>query len=187
MALVTVLRTLAAKWFTEDMVTRENGWKSETRELRREFNRLLIQLSASGQAGLITTAGVSSKGSSAAGAWKYTAGVASFKGVVKAVTAAETALTATSHDTAQNKESWYVLSVQADGTSKTITKGADQTIGTVVLPATPANEIALSYMQIVTNAAAGAFDATTDDLAVGTHVASIAWFDVPAVTTVNTP
>ena len=182
--LTSVLRTFASKWLSETVYTKTGGWKSDVRAVKDMLNKVVLSLASYGMPGVITTAPVNSVGTSAATAWKSTAGVAVFRGVVVALAAAETALTATTHDTAQNKQSWYVLSQQTGGT-KTITKGADQTIGTDVLPAVPDNEIAIGYMKIVTNAAAGAFDATTDNLAVGTHVASIRWYDLPALATVN--
>jgi hypothetical protein len=77
--------------------------------------------------------------------------------------------------------------VQTDGTSFTITKAADQTIGTVVLPTIPDNQIPVSYMQITTGSG-GIFDASTDDLAVSgtsTGIATIAWTDAPYVSLIG--
>lgn len=75
------------------------------------------------------------------------------------VAAAETAFTATTHDVASAKEAYFVLSVQSDGSSITITKGADADVGSAVKPAAPVNEVILGYVLV-----AGAFDATTDTL-----------------------
>jgi len=182
--LTTTLRTFASKWLAEGKFTKEAGFKSEVRALREMYNKLVLSLAAYGQPGIVTVACVNSKGTSAATAWKNTVGTASYRGVVVSLAAAETALTATSHDVVQNKQAWYVLSQQTGGT-KTITKAADQTIGTDVLPAVPDNEIAIGYMKIVTNAAAGTFDATTENLEPGTHIASVDFYDLPALTTVN--
>jgi hypothetical protein len=186
MAITVPLRTFFSKFVSNAYYDREGGWKGEVKAIRDMLNRVVVTLASYGQPGVVTTACVNSKGSSSAKAWKVTDGVAYFRGKAVALATAETALTATTHDTAASKESWYVLSQQTGGT-KTITKGADQTIGTVVLPAVPDNEIAIGWMQIITGAG-GIFDATTDDLTptgTTTGIAVINFYDAPALGTIN--
>lgn len=170
---------------TETVATKEAGWKSEVRALRDAFNNLVVTLAAQSTPALITTQGVYSKGSSDAKCWKNTAGVMSVKGVATAISAAETAFTHAGHDVAQNKEAWFVLTVQSDGTTKTITKAADQTIGTHVLPAVPSNETVLCWLKMITQTAGGTWDANTDNLAVGTKIASLDFYPVTALAVVN--
>ena len=166
-----------------EAVTKEHGFKSEVRELRLQYNKL-AQVVSLMMPGVLTSAPGLKGGTSSAVTWRHEACTAKIRGKAFTISAAETALTDTGHDTAHTKESWYVLSVQADGSTHTITKGADQTIGTIVLPQAPDNEMVLGYMQIVTIVGT-AFDANTDDLAVGTGIASLAFYDAPYIETVN--
>jgi hypothetical protein len=159
---------------------------SDTDQLIVQFNRLATLVSWM-MPGVLTSDAASSKGSSAATAWKTAAFTFTFRGLNVSAASQEKALTATTHDVAASKEAWYVLSVQTDGTSFTITKAADQTIGTVVLPTIPDNQIPVSYMQITTGSG-GIFDASTDDLAVSgtsTGIATIAWTDAPYVSLIG--
>jgi hypothetical protein len=126
--------------------------------------------------GVVLSAPANKKGTTAATAWRTEAFTFTFRGLEVAAVAQEKALTATSMDVAASKEAWYSLSVQSNGTSFTITKAADQTIGTKVLATTPDNEVLVGRMQIVTGSG-GIFDASTDDLAVGGNVVSIAFED----------
>jgi len=122
-------------------------------------------------------------GTTSAKTWRAEAFTFKFRGKTTSAAAQEKALTATTHDVAASKEAWYLLTTQADGTTFTITKAADQTIGTQVLPTCPDNEVPIAYMKIVTNATG--FDATTDDLAVGTGIVSLDFYDLPYVHTIN--
>lgn len=161
---------------------REHVEGSVVEELRGLVNRLVAQVCLM-MPGVVLSAPAVKAGTSAATAWRSEAFTFAARGKVEAKAAAETALTATTHDTAASKEAWYVLSVAAGGTL-TITKGADQTIGTKVLPTVPDNQVAVGYMQIVTGSG-GIFDASTDDLSVSDNIASIAFYDAPVLNTVG--
>lgn len=153
--------------------------KAEHNKLVDDIENIRRQMSYM-MPGVVLTAPAGKKGTSAATAWRTEAFTFTFRGKVTSAAAQEKALTATTHDVAASKEAWYVLSVQTDGTTFTITKGADQTPGTVVLPTGPDNEIIVSYMQVVTGAG-GIFDASTDNLAVAGNIATITWTDAPAM------
>lgn len=129
--------------------------------------------------GVVLTAPATKTGTTSAKAWRNEAFTYATRGLIESKAAAETAFTATTHDVAASKEAWFVLSIAAGGTL-TITKAADQTIGTVVLPSGPDNQVVVAYLQIVTGTTG--FDATTDDLAVaGTIITSLTFTDAPAV------
>lgn len=163
--------------------TRTSFPGSDAHYLLDLVNRL-ARIVAGQMPGCLLSAPAVKAGTSAATAWRSEAFTLNARGKTFAVSAQEKALTATSHDIAASKEAWYVLSVQVDGSTFTITKGADQTIGTKVLPVTPDNEIAVGYMQIITGSG-GIFDASSDDLAVGGNVATINFFDAPHVTVIG--
>lgn len=125
----------------------------------------------------------SKKGTSSEKAWRTEACSFTFRGKRTAAAAQEKALTATTHDVAASKQAWFALSVQTDGTTFTITKAADQTVGTDVYPTIPDNEICFGFMKIVTGAG-GIFDATTDDLepsGTTTGIQTVEWFDNPGL------
>lgn len=144
-----------------------------------QFNKLLTVVSGM-MPGLLTSAPASKAGTTAATAWRTEDFGVRHRGKELTASAQEKAFTATTHDTAASKESWYVLSVQSDASTFTITKGADQTIGTKLLPTVPDNEVAVSYLQMITGAG-GIWDASTDDLAVGGNVVTLVFEDMPAV------
>jgi len=176
--------TLIPSFLTQRSGVREAGWKSEVRTLREAFNNLAITIAAMVPPGWVTTQGVYSAGSVSAKTWKNTAGVMSVKGVLTAIAAAETAFTHAGHDMAGTKEAWYVLLDTTGGNSKTIVKGADQTIGTVVLPAVGANLIPLCWLQLISGATG--FDASTDDLTEdGAILTKIRFYPVTALNTIN--
>ena len=81
------------------------------------------------------------------------------------VASAETAFTATTHDIADAdanpKEKWYAFSVQADGSTITITMGAIAEADLAVKPVAPAGEVVLGWVKIQHNGTA-IFDADTD-------------------------
>lgn len=87
-------------------------------------------------------------------------------GFQEALTGAEVAFTATTHDVldpdALARGAIFVASV-AQGGTVTITKGADALAGAEVAPDTPANECKLGEVLIQHNGTA-IFNATTDDL-----------------------
>jgi len=143
------------------------------------LNRFARQLSYM-MPGVLLSAPASKTGTTAATAWRTEAFTFVFRGKNTSAAAQEKALTATTHDVAASKEAWFVLSVQTDGTTFTITKGADQTIGTEVRPTAPDNEVVVAYAKIVTGAG-GIFNASTDDFAVGTNVVSLDFEDAPAI------
>jgi hypothetical protein len=166
---------------TDVQAVKEHGFKSEVRELRKLVN-ILAQITSISMPGCLLTAPAGKTGTSSAKTWRVEGFDYKVRGLKETKAAAETALTATTHDTAGSKESWYLLSIASGGTL-TITKGADQTIGTKVLPQVPDNSVPVAYMQIITNATG--FDATTDDLAVGTGIDYLRFFDAPVLGTVN--
>ena len=89
-------------------------------------------------------------------------------GTFYAKTTAEVAFTATTHDIAADadavQEAVYLLSLAANGTC-TITMGVIASgAGNAVIPATPANEVAIGYARIAVAAGATLFNASTDEL-----------------------
>lgn len=158
--------------------TRTSAPGSDAHHLIDHFNRLARVVAGSCMPGCLLSDPATKTGTSAATAWRAEAFTFTFRGKTTSAAAQEKALTATTHDVAASKEAWYVLSTQTDGTTWTITKAADQTIGTKVLPTTPDNEIAIGWMQIITGAG-GIFDASTDDLEVGGNITSITFYDAP--------
>lgn len=155
-----------------DLIVQFNKLVDDVEELRRGVSYMMP--------GVVLTDPANKAGTTANTAWRTEAFTFTFRGKITSAAAQEKALTATTHDVAASKEAWYVLSVQTDGTSFTITKAADQTIGTVVLPTTPDNEVPVGYMQIVTGAG-GIFDASTDALTVSGNITAIAWTDAPSL------
>lgn len=156
----------------EELKASHNLLVADVENIRRQMSYMMP--------GVVLSAPASKTGTSAATAWRTEAFTFTFRGKITSAAAQEKAFTATTHDVAASKEAWYVLSLQTDGTSFTITKGADQTIGTVVLPTGPDNEIIVAYLGIVTNAS-GIFDASTADLAAGGNVTSVTFVDAPAM------
>lgn len=162
---------------------------SASAETTIQLNALIDDVAALGTAllnmmpGALITAPETKKGTSAETAWRSEAFSFTFRGKVTSAAAQEKAFTATTHDVAASKQAIFVLSVQTDGTTFTITKAADQTIGTNVYPTAPDNEIIVGYVTIV-NGAGGIWDASTDDLEAGDGagpVTSVTFSDNAAV------
>lgn len=130
--------------------------------------------------GMVITAPASSAGTSSAKTWKTAAFTFTFRGKITAAASQEKAFTATTHDVALSKQAWFSLTLQTDGTSFTITKAADQNIGTDVYATTPDNEVLIGRLKIVTGAG-GIWDASTDDLAVGGNLVSFTFQDAPGI------
>lgn len=159
---------------------------SMLRQLVIEHNKMVDDIEALrgslalAMPGVLTSDPALKAGTTAATTLRSEAFAFNFRGKAVSAPAAETAFTATTHDVAATKEAWYVLSVQSDGTTLTITKAADQTVGTVVLPVAPDNEVVVGYCGIVSGSSG--FNATTDDLAVaGTIITALTFTDAPAV------
>lgn len=168
---------------TDVVATKEHGFKSEVREIRKLINKL-AQIVSVMMPGVLLSDPATKTGTTSAKAWRSEAFTFKFRGLKVSAAAQEKAFTATTHDTAATKESWYVLSVQTDGTTFTITKAADQTIGTKVLPTIPDNEVPVAYCKMVTGS--GGFDATTDDFTDdGTKIATLEFYDIPFMGTIN--
>jgi hypothetical protein len=168
---------------TNRAAVQEHGFKSEMRALREEFNKLVWQV-AHQMPGVLLSAPALKTGTTSAKTLRAEAFAFTFRGMQVAAAAQEKAFTATSHDVGATKEAWFVLTTQADGTTFTITKAADQTIGTQVLPTAPDNEVVIGYLKIVSGS--GGFDATTDDLTEdGTNIAELEFVDAPFARTVN--
>ena len=124
--------------------TIEHGWKSEVRALREEFNNLRRQVSYM-MPGVINSAPALKTGTTSALTVRSEAFSFAARGLIEAKAAIETAFTATTHDIAATKESWYTISIATGGTI-TITQGADQTVGTILLAAAPDSAFAwLTY------------------------------------------
>jgi hypothetical protein len=157
---------------------RENVTGSIVEELRAAVNNLVLHASVSMPGCLLSAPSVKT-GTTSAKAWRSEAFTFAARGKKESKAAAETALTATTHDVAASKEAWYVLSIAAGG-ALTITKAADQTIGTKVLPTVPDNEVPVGYLQVITGAG-GIFDATTDDLSVGGNRVAVNFHDAPVL------
>lgn len=156
---------------------------SDVDDLIVQFNRLAI-LTSWMMPGLVISDPASKAGTTDATTWRTEIFSFLFRGLNVTTAAQEKAFTDNTHDVAATKEAWFVLSVQSDGTSFTITKAADQTIGTVVLPTTPDNEVPVGYLQIVTGATGWA--ATADDLAAdGAKIASFEFTDAPYVSLIG--
>lgn len=162
---------------------KENSFRSEVRELRKQFNKLAEQVSLL-MPGVLLSDPAGKTGTSAATAWRTEAFTFMFRGKAVSAAAQEKAFTATTHDVAASKEAWFSLSVQSDGTTFVITKGADSTIGTKVLPVAPDNEVVVGYIGIVTGSG-GIWNATTDDLSVSGNIVSLTFIDAPFVNRVN--
>ena len=133
-------------------VTLTGASGSDVRALTVAVNKLIRQVSGCMMPGCLLTDPATKKGTSSEKTWRAEAFSFTFRGLHVSAAAQEKAFTATTHDVAASKEAWYVLSTQSNGTSFTITKAADQTIGTKVLPTTPDNEVAIAWLKIVTNA-----------------------------------
>jgi len=164
------------------VAVKEHGFKSEVRALREQYNAL-AQAVALMMPGVLLSEPATKTGTSSAKTWRSEAFTFVARGKKESKAAAETAFTATTHDVAASKEAWFTLSVAAGG-GLTITKAADQTIGTKVLATGPDNEVVVAHLGIVTGATG--FDATTDDLAVaGAIIASLTFVDNTPFATVN--
>lgn len=155
-----------------DLIVQHNALVTDVENLRRQVTYMMP--------GAVLTAPASKAGTSSAKTWRTEAFTFTFRGKIVSAAAQEKAFTATTHDVAASKEAWFVLSLQSNGTSFTITKGADQTIGTVVLPISPDDEVVIGYLKIVTGAG-GIWDASTDDLAVSGNITSFAFTDAPGI------
>lgn len=163
--------------------TKEHGWKSEVKALREEFNNLAWQVAHS-MPGVVLSDPALKAGTSSDITLRTETFTFTFRGLVVSAAAAETAFTDTTHDVAASKEAWFVLSVQTDGTTFTITKAADQTIGTKVLPTAPDNEVIVGYLGMVSGASG--FNANTDTLEEdGTIITSLDYVSAKFVRTVN--
>lgn len=160
---------------------------SEVDALRLAHNRLVDDVAALGFAlsnvmsGAVLSAPGNKVGTGSNLKWRAEAFSFTFRGKITAAVAQEKVFTASTHDLAQNKQAWYVLSTQTDGTTYTITKAADQTIGTDVYPTGPDNEVIVGFLKLVATAAGGTWVGNTDALAVGAKIASITFVDNGAV------
>lgn len=155
-----------------DLVSNYNKLVADVDGLRQQMTYMMP--------GAVLTSPASKAGTTSAKTWRTEAFSFTFRGKVTAAAAQEKAFTATGHDVAASKQAWFVLSLQTDGTTFTITKAADATIGTDVYPTTPDNEVAIGYLKIVTGSG-GIWDASTDDLTVSGNIASFAFTNAPAI------
>jgi hypothetical protein len=167
---------------SKPLAQREHQTGSVSDRVRLAHNKL-AQIVAFMMPGVLLSDPASKTGTTSAKTWRTEAFTFAARGLQEAKAAIETALTATTHDVAASKQAWYTLSIATGGTL-TITKAADQTIGTDLLAIAPDNQIVVGYLKVVTTAA-GAFDATTDDLAIGTNVLSVTFVDAPAIETID--
>lgn len=160
-----------------------------SREVVIQLNKAIDDIAALGTAllnmmpGALISAPSTKTGTTSAKTWRSEAFTFTFRGKITSAAAQEKAFTATTHDVAASKQAWFVLSVQTDGTTFTITKATDQNVGTDVYPTAPDNEVVVGYLKIV-NGAGGIWDATTDNLAAGAGsgpVTSVTFSDNAAV------
>lgn len=164
----------------------ENPSGSVSDRVRLALNKL-AQVVAYMMPGVLTSAPASKTGTTSAKTWRVEAFNYVTRGLKAAKAATETAFTATTHDVAASKQAWFVLTI-ASGGALTITKAADQNIGTDVLPEAPDNQVIVAYAKLVTTAG-GIWDATTDDFNVpggpGNRVASLTIVDAPVLETIG--
>lgn len=162
---------------------------SEVEANRLSINKLIDDVAALAFAiqnlmpGAVLSAPANKIGTTSALKWRAEAFTFTFRGKVTAAAAQEKVFTGTTHDLAQNKQAWYVLTTQTDGTTFTITKAADQTIGTDVYPTAPDNEIIVGFLKLVAMASGGTWVGNTDALTVGLKIASATFVDNGAVGT----
>jgi hypothetical protein len=166
-------RTQRRESDVNDLLVQYNKLVGDVDELRRAVTYQMP--------GAVLTSPALKTGTTSAKTLRAEAFTFTFRGKITSASAQEKAFASdTSHDVAASKEAWFVLSTQTDGSTFTITKAADQTIGTVVLPTGPDNEIIVGYLGMVTGSTG--FDATTDDLAVaGNIIASLSFVSAPAM------
>lgn len=148
---------------------------SDLNDLIISHNRLLRQVALMMPGVTLTDPG-SKAGTTDAKTWRTEIFTFLFRGLNVTTAAQEKAFTGTTHDVAASKEAWFFLSVQSNGSSFTITKAADQTIGTQLLPTGPDNEVIVGVLQIITGATG--WVANTDNLAAdGAKIASYTFYD----------
>ena len=167
-----------------DQSTRTGFLGSDVATMADLLNRLVRVVAYQCMPGVVLTAPSVTTGTSSAKTWRSEAFTFTFRGKEVSAAAKETALTATTHDVAASKEAWFALSVQSDGTTFTITKAADQTVGTRVLPSTPDNEVLVGLAKVVTGSG-GPFDATTDDFDVGGNITALTFYDAEVLSLVG--
>lgn len=157
--------------------TRTQSLGADERWAVVDINRI-IDVIANMMPGALLTDPASKVGTTLTTAWRTEPFTFSFRGLGVTTAAQEKVFTGTTHDLAQNKQAWYVLSVQSNGTSFTITKAADQAIGTDLLPTAPDNEPVIGYLKLVATAAGGTWVGGTDTLVVGAKIASVTFTDI---------
>ena len=152
---------------------------------RKDRLRLLVNKLVAhalfGMPGCLTSAPAAKTGTTSAKTWRTELFTFATRGLLQSKAAVETAFTATTHDVAASRQAWFVLSI-ASGGALTITKAADQVIGTDLLPEAPDNQVVVAYAKLTTTAG-GLWDATTDDFNVpggpGNRVAALSIIDGP--------
>lgn len=169
---------------TKSRETQRKG--SDVQDLLINFNRLVDDVEAArsavqnGMPGALLSDPANKTGTSDLKTWRTEAFSFAFRGKVTSAAAQEKALTATTHDMAASKQAIYVLTVRTDGSTFTITKATDQTIGTLVYPTGVDNEIIVGYANVTTGVTG--YTANTDNFAVdGTKIDSITFTDPGAV------
>jgi hypothetical protein len=151
--------------FPESTTTVPVGKVSQQGSVEDRLRLLVNKLVAHAQFGMpgcLTSAPAVKTGTTSAKTWRNELFTYATRGLKASKAATETAFTATTHDVAASKQAWFVLTI-ASGGALTITKAADQNIGTDLLPEGPDNQIVVGYLKIVTGSG-GIWDATTDDL-----------------------
>lgn len=167
---------------TNQTPVKEHGFKSEVRELRTQINKL-AQIVAMQMPGALLGAPTLAVGTTSAKEVKTAAFNYLVRGLIETSAAAETALTATTHDVAASKEAWFTVLIASGGTI-TLVKGADQTIGTILKAIGGDNLVIVGYIKVVTGSSG--FNATTDDLAVaGTIITALEFISAPFLETIN--
>ncbi len=148
---------------------------SDLNDLIIQFNKLVRAVGFM-MPGMVLSDPSSKAGTTDAKTWRTEIFSFTFRGLGMTTAAQEKAFTGTTHDVAASKEAWFFLTVRADASTFTITKAADQTIGTQLLPTGVDNEVIVSALQIITGATG--WVANTDDLAAdGAKIASYTFYD----------
>lgn len=178
---MSAVKLNTARTTTKSKRTTRRG--SDVNDLIIQFNRL-VRCVGFMMPGVLLTDPSSKAGTTDAKTWRTEIFTFLFRGLNVTTAAQEKAFTGTTHDIGATKEAWFFLSVQSNGSSFTITKAADQTIGTQLLPTGPDNEVIVGALQIITGASG--WTANTDDLAAdGAKIASYTFYDNQAVSLIT--
>jgi hypothetical protein len=170
-------------------VTVKSGIDTEQEEaLRAQVANIVLDLEAvrvgvAGGDGIVTIAAALAIGTTKTDVANVTSAIQLRGSGAIAVASAETAFTDTTHDIADidanPREAWYAFSVQADGSTITITQGVVAEADLAVKPAAPAGEVILGWVKVQHDGSL-LFDANSDDLDAA-HL-TVTYEDAPVLT-----